>query len=38
MLFFKTRAAARQFAANKTTRKVVDNGKTSAKRWGVKVL
>lgn len=36
MLKFKSRAAARTFAASK--RQVVDNGVGSASRWGVKVV
>lgn len=37
MIYFKTRNLARSFAAKKG-RKVLDNGKESAKRWSVRVL
>ena len=35
MLYFKTRALARNFARG---RKVLDNGAGSAKRWAVRVV
>lgn len=40
MLFFKTRTAARAFAAKKVKFKFVDNGKEAPvnRRWGVQVL
>lgn len=34
-LFFPTRTAARQFASKSDNKKVIDNGKESAKRWAV---
>lgn len=34
-LFFPTRTTARQFASKSDNKKVVDNGKESAKRWAV---
>ncbi len=37
MIYFATRQDARLFA-NKTNRKVSDNGKESAKRWGVRII
>ena len=38
MFFFKTRSAARTFASKKGHYKVVDNGISTTRRWGVKVI
>ena len=37
MLYFNTRAQARQFAA-KSNHKVIDCGSNAVRRWAVKVL